>query len=369
MRRSSTVLAGVLLPLVGAVLAGVLGYRPVTPPLPETPAVPEVVETRNPRLGVHTRLADEPEAWKVSRTLRMVREMGAPWIVETFPWAYIEPRPGEFDWQHADLVVEQAYQQGLQIVARLDLVPSWARPDGSSTRYLDASHYADYARFAAAFAQRYRERIRHIIVWNEPNTAFEWGGRPPDPAAYVALLRETYLQIKAVHPDAVVLAAGLAPTTESPEGGRAWNDLLYLQAMYDAGAQPYFDALAAHAYGWQDPFSQRPDPGRVNFRRVELLRRVMEQNGDSDTLVYITEAGWNDHPRWIHAVGPAERITYTLDACRWAEDQDWLAVLAFWQFRMPWGGASAQVYYNFVGVDFTPRPIYEEIQRYARGQE
>ncbi len=356
----------IVLPLLGALVAGLWGI-PLGRPAPEPPPPPpQVVRTANPKLGVHTRLADEVEAWKIARSLVMAREMGAPWIVETFPWAYVERSPGQYDWGHADLVVSQAYQQGLTIIARLDVVPDWARPPNSSTRYLDEEHSADFARYAAAFAGRYRDRVRHIVVWNEPNLSSEWGGRPPDPDAYVTLLQTVYPAIKAANPDAVVLAAGLAPTTEAPQSGRGWDDLLYLEAMYEAGARDYFDALAAHAYGRQSPFSQRPDPGRVNFRRVELLRLVMERYGDEGKKVYITEAGWNDHPRWVHAVRPAARIQYTLEACQWAGQQDWLAALAFWQLRMPWGGASAQTYFNFVGVDFTPRPIYLEVQKYAR---
>jgi hypothetical protein len=357
----------IAIPLLGAILAGLIGYQPPPAERIPTPHPPQSVETINPKLGVHTRLADEIETPKINRSLRMVREMGAPWIVEIFPWSYIESEPGRFDWQHADIVVNQARQQGLRIIARLDIVPAWARPPDSSTRFLDISHYADYARYVEAFAQRYRGRIDHIVIWNEPNLAFEWGGRIPDPGAYVALLREVYPRVKQANPNALVLTAGLAPTTEPPESGRAYNDLLYLQALYDAGGGPYFDAVAAHTYGWQAPFSQNPDPARINFRRVELLRRVMERNGDQHKLIYITEAGWNDHPRWIHAVRPAERIRYTLEACQWAESQDWLKVLAFWQFRMPWSGASFQVYYNFVGYDFTPRPIYLDIQRYTQG--
>jgi len=47
------------------------------------------VQTRNPKVGVHTRFTDEVEEWKIQRTLVMVREMGASWVVEYFPWAYI----------------------------------------------------------------------------------------------------------------------------------------------------------------------------------------------------------------------------------------------------------------------------------------
>ena len=64
-------------------------------------------------MGVHTRLTDEPDAAKIKRSLEMVREMGAPWIVEYFPWAYYEPRPGQYEWSHPDLVIDHANRQGL----------------------------------------------------------------------------------------------------------------------------------------------------------------------------------------------------------------------------------------------------------------
>ena len=68
------------------------------------------------KLGVHTRLTDEVEPWKIKHTLQLVREMGAPWIVEYFPWAYHERFPGFFDWRHSDLVIDHANQQGLTVI-------------------------------------------------------------------------------------------------------------------------------------------------------------------------------------------------------------------------------------------------------------
>ena len=37
----------------------------------------------------------------------------------------------------------------------------------------------------------------------------------------------------------------------------------------------------------------------------------------------------------------------------------------FWAFRYPWDAKSYQDYYTFVRTDFEPKPIYEEVQRYA----
>jgi GH35 family endo-1,4-beta-xylanase len=135
----------------------------------------QTVQTANPKVGVHTRLTDEVEEWKIQRSLAMVREMGAPWIVEYFPWAYIEPESGRYDWRHSDQVMKHARNQGLTVIARLGMVPAWARPkpeeQETTDTYLDDDHYASFAGFVATFAGRYKGRIHAIIIWNEPTLA------------------------------------------------------------------------------------------------------------------------------------------------------------------------------------------------------
>ena len=327
------------------------------------------VQTVNPKMGVHTRLTDEVEPWKIKRTLEMVREMGAPWIVEYFPWSYYEPKPGNFQWDHPDLVIDHANRQGLTVIARLGLVPEWARPKESTDLYLDADHYADFGRYAAAFVERYQDRVQYVILWNEPNLSLEWGYRPVDPSAYVAMLRVVVPLIRAANPDVKILAGALAPTLAPPGSEWGMNDLDYLQAMYDAGAADYFDILAIHAYGWHFAPDEPPDPQVVNLRRTELLREIMVRNGDGAKSAMITEAGWNDHPRWTRAVRPGQRITYTVDAFQLAQaDWPWLESLSLWLFRFPWDAKSYQDYYTFVSTDFEPKPIYEEVKRYAEGE-
>ncbi|MGC9521694.1 MAG: hypothetical protein ACP5HG_07405 [Anaerolineae bacterium] len=328
------------------------------------------VRTANPKVGVHTRLTDEVEAWKVQRTLAMVREMGAPWIVEYFPWAYIEAQKGRYEWDHSDMVIAHAQNQGLQVIARLGMVPGWARPDPDEQEttftYLSSDRYADFADFVDAFLERYRDSVTHVIIWNEPNLSFEWGYRPVDPVAYTELLRAVYARAHAVHSDVVVLGGALAPTLE-PEGSPAgMSDLVYLQRMYEAGAGPYFDAVAAHAYGLAFAPEVAPAEELINFRRVELLRDIMDAHGDSEKPIYITEAGWNDHPRWSWAVRPAQRARYTLDAYEWAaEHWPWCPVVAMWMFRTPEKLYNYQDYYAFVTPDFQKRPIYEAVERYT----
>jgi hypothetical protein len=327
------------------------------------------VETANPKIGVHTRLTDEVEPWKIKRSLEMVREMGAPWIVEYFPWAYVEGQPGRFDWAHSDLVIDHATRQGLTVVARLGFVPEWARPPDTSPLYLDEDRFADFGRYAAEFVRRYAGRVHYVIIWNEPNLALEWGFAPVAPAKYVTMLQVVYPMIKAANPDVQVLAGALAPTLAPPGSPDGMNDLLYLQAMYDLGAAPYFDTLAIHAYGWYSDPDEAADPAVVNFRRAELLRAVMVANGDEAKRAMITEGGWNDHPRWTRAVRPGQRITYTLRAYEVVQSEwPWMEAVVLWAFRYPWDAKSYQDYYTFVRTDFEPKPIYEEVQRYSQGQ-
>lgn len=330
---------------------------------------PQTVQTLHPHVCVHTDLKDEVDEWKIQRSLQLVREMGTPTIVEFFPWPYFQPVEGQFNWYQADRIMRHAENQGVRVIARLGLVPDWARPDGSQLNTLPDDSFDDFARFAAAFVERYREQLTHIIVWNEPNLAFEWGFGDFSPERYVRLLQTTYPAIKSIKPEITVLGGALAPTLE-PEGSpNGLNDLLYLTQMYESGAAPYFDALAVHTYGFRSPPLAEPAPDALNFRRVELLREIMQEYGDESKPIYITESGWNDSPRWNRAVTPSERIAYTLDALNWTAQQDtWLRTMCIWIFRYPRPTYRYPDYFTIITPEFQTKPIYHAIQSYTRDE-
>lgn len=332
----------------------------------------QTVESSLPQLCVHTRLIDEVQEWVIQKSLVDVRELGAAAIVEFFPWAYIEHQQGQYQWAQADRIIQHARNQGLTIIARMGLVPEWARPSTeerfTTFNELPAEAYDDFAHFVGLFAARYRDSVQHIIIWNEPNLAFEWGYQQPDPAHYAELLSVVYPEVRAANPDAVVLAGALAPTIEPAGSPHAMNDILYLQGMYEAGAAQWFDALAIHTYGFTHAANAEPAFDQLNFRRAELLREIMVEHGDEDKPVFITESGWNDNPRWTLAVNPAERIAYTLNAFQWIEDHwDWAQALCLWAFRYPRPTYSYPDNFTLVTSEFQYKPIYYELQSMARG--
>lgn len=335
---------------------------------------PQTVETQHPVVCTHTRLTDEVQEWKIQRNMEMVREMGATTIVEFFPWPYVEGERGTFNWAHFDRIMRHAQNQGITVLARLGLVPAWARPPVhekvTNMTYITEDYYDDFAEFVGQFVMRYGDQIEGVIIWNEPNLGIEWGNRGVDPEAYTELLRVSYEAAHAARPDILVLGGALAPTLEPEDSGSGMNDLRFLERMYEAGAGAYFDVLSAHTYGFTNPPDMAPDPTVINFRRVELIRAIMERYGDGDKPIYITESGWSDDPRWAVSVRPGQRIAYTLEAFEMVEDWSWTERLCIWNFRQPLDQRNRRdAYYALVSSDFYAKPIYEAIQAYARGWE
>ena len=230
----------------------------------------------------------EADPAKVDRAMALISAAGLHWIRQEFPWEDIEiSAKGDF-WDHRwdrdawakyDQIVELAEQHGLEIIARLDNPPAWSRAVGNAPGWTMAppDDFDDYGDFVAAVVERYRGRIRYYQIWNEPNIFPEWGDQPANPAAYVALLQTAYARAKEADPDCVIIAAGLAQTTEETPwefGPRNVSDLIYLEEMYRAGAQGHFDIMGAMVYGlWTGPLDRRVSRDRANFSPGAALAR------------------------------------------------------------------------------------------------
>ena len=321
---------------------------PPTPPA-ATPAprlYPLPPRLRSPEYGMHVFLWWTYEGKTADNDVRLVRDMGFGWLKQKFAWRDIELAKGAFDWHRSDGIVQLAEHYQMKLLVRLDFQPQWAQAD--PTVWIDNGPPArvdDFGDYCAAVAGRYAGRIAAYEVWNEPNLAREWAGQPPDPVGYVALLKACYLAIKAADPQALVVSAGLAPTDCGAECG-AMPDMAFYEALYEAGAAPYFDLLGAHAPGYANPPERSPsetqlDPqwqGRVwTFRHVEDVRELMIRNGDGDKQIAITEMGWttdqvNPTYSW-YAVSEAQQADYLVRAYQYAQ--------ANWT---PWIGLMTTIY-------------------------
>ena len=373
------VILGLLATTGGVVLAGRMALRGIETgedgqPIPYTDVNP---------LGVNTFLNELANPADVARELDMIAAAGFSSIRQPFFWYEIEPQPGVYQdpqwggstWTKYDRIVELAQARGIEIIARLDKPPRWARagqpnldqcPDGPPT------HLADYAHFVATVVSRYRGRIHYIQLWNEPNLQGEWGCQPIDPAAFTQLLKAGYEAAKQADPSIVVLMPGLAPTDQ--RGPANLSDLLFLQGMYDAGAKPYFDIATAMVYGYgYSPEDRRVSFARNNFSRVIQTREIMVRNGDAAKPLWVMEyawealpPGWTGRPSvWGKSVSPDTQARYLYEGyLRAQREWPWMGVMCIWYFRWPIPSTDPQNRddptrgFAIVNEDFTPRPAY-----------
>jgi hypothetical protein len=335
--------------------------------------------------GANFFLAREVEPWKRERTVEMAQEAGLGWAKQQFPWAEIEPLSkgefvdsvsGESSWAKYDRIVDLFQDHGLQVIARLDRAPAWARlPD--TRPETPPTDFEDFGDFVFAFVKHFSGRVQYIQIWNEPNIYPEWGEQAVDPDAYTRMLNIAYRRAKEADPNVYVLAAPLAITLGEPhpEPGqwRSMPDLDYLEAMYAAGAGEYFDILSANAFGFDLPPGDDPDPGVLNFRRVELQREIMERHGDAGKAVWFNEYGWNAAPEYFtdealiwERVTEEQQAEYTLQGIELARQEwPWAGVFNIWYFRQTgqqYTPDDAAYYFRLVDLDFTPRRVYDALQ-------
>ena len=305
---------------------------------PHTPSSPA---SQIPFLGVTVALEQYDDPQDRQQALYRLHEAGFGWVRQRIDWSRIEPQPGAFQWAWTDQVLTEIAAAGLVPVIVLDGSPSWARdsrdqsPPGFSEndlpwRLAPPSAPETFARFAAALASRYQGKVRFYQIWDEPNIAPHWGNRLIDPVGYARLLRAAAVAVRDADPDAVILAAALAPTQD--RGHTAIDEGFFLQRLYAAGAAPYFDAVLVQPFG----FGTAPDDPRsradaLNFRRAAWVRRAMVAAGDEQTPIWAVRFGWNRQVQdpW-KTVSADNQLQFTEEAIRHARaNWPWLATMGW----------------------------------------
>jgi O-antigen ligase len=342
--------------LIAVVLAAVMvnsqrriALRGIPEGFPQPIAYPDL-----PRWGVNVALEQYDDV-ALQQNLEKIRAVNFAWVRQTFPWAKIEPERGKFEWATWDRIVNALGET--KLIAVLDTSPAWSQPHPPTAQPKDPPlNPADFAHFAAEFARRYGDRVDYYQIWDEPNLGDRWNGEV-DAAAYAEMLRQAREAILAIDPHAVILLAGLAPTTENSR--KNTSDWLYLRQLYEAGAGKYFDIASGKPYGYSTgPDDRRVSPDVLNFSHVILMREEMIAHGDAAKPLWASHFGWNALPtNWSGRpsvwgqVKPDQQASYTLGALERVEREwPWMGVMVLetWQPAAPpddahWGFAVAQL--------------------------
>jgi hypothetical protein len=201
-------------------------------------------------------------------------------------WYRVEPEPGVFDFGALDREIGEAARRGIRVLPQVGGTPSWLAASPARAP-LGRDGLAAWRSFLRRLVLRYGPGgelwvggggalpVRRWQIWNEPNFPLYW--RHPSPRGYAKLLHASAAAIRGADPDAVIVAAGVAPIE------RAMLPWEFLRRLYRVpGAKRDFDVAALHPYS-------------ASWRGVEAevrkTRQVMARAGEGREPLLVTEIG------------------------------------------------------------------------------
>jgi len=281
-------------------------------------------------MGVYLyRYPHHPEGLaRMDRAAAMARAAGVKWSREEFSWARIETRPGGYDFRFYDQVVDTALRHGISVYGLLAYWSRWTEP--YTEQGIDA-----FCCWARAVVLRYRDRIKHWEIYNEPNIFF-WSG-PRD--LYPVLMKKCYQVIKEADPEATVLAISTAGI-----------DRRFIQFCMDANAP--FDILTIHPYR-----RHLSEPGFA--RELQDAAQLVEQRP-----VWITEMGWSTQ---IQGTSERQQASLLARCYLTAVASGACQNVSWYNFRSD-GSDPFYNEHNFgvLRADLTPKPAYRALATVCR---
>ncbi len=225
--------------------------------------------------------------------------LGVGWTRVTFHWAEVQP-DGVQSWTpgFTDEQIEAEIAAGRMVVGLLIGIPDWARAEDRLPQGLWAAHddpansWANYVRQAVS---KYKGRIDHWIIWNEPDIrqgelAHTWDGSVAD---FAQLQRSAYLAAKEANPRAVIHLPAFTYWADYVAGSEQYMALLLDQILADPQAMAnnyYFDVATAHLYF---------QPGQI-YDLLGLFTNIMRERGLQQPIWLVeTNAPPKNDPDWL----------------------------------------------------------------------
>lgn len=222
-----------------------------------------------------------------AQSLAFVAAIGATSIRLDFPWRWLEPQKGSFNWALIDPVISAAEAYGLSILAVLHTTPSWAALGGSTNQQTQPANTTNWANFVDRVAKRYAGRIAAYEIWNEPN-GVEFFAPSPDPEAYAALSRAAVPKIRAADSNATIIAGALGP---APSGDPAFLPAIeFFDRMLAAGVGDV-DAYSFHPYDNEQTMAQATYWDNTAMRQMMRMHEILRARGEGHKQIWATEYG------------------------------------------------------------------------------
>ena len=330
------------------------------PPL-ELPEMVYGVTAHLPRGVVRGWDVEQWYTWSAAEeAIDLIRDAGLQLLRFDLGWDVAQPAPGNIDnslldrYQRLFAMLDERGLMAMPIVYNGS--PAWANGCRIALPQLSKGCWSVPVRdervvqtWSRIVASRF-PKIRYWQVGNEPNLEFFWLGR--DPKLYVDHLKAVALGLWYENPEAVIVAAGIAPgiCSGDPNEECAEEGVEFLEQMYEAGFGPYHDVNAIHypkAFQWKSFFEQ--------------YLTVTARYGDGDRPVWSTEMGdpsENDPVQQGHVI---------VEELEWLTDRPEVRAAIIYNFRDDGVSPSGLVQRRY-DDGFVPKASYWAVREFLTGQ-
>jgi len=222
-----------------------------------------------PRFGVSTHQGRNPS----ESNTKLVTEIGAQVVRFDIFWDGLE-KAGRYEFEQYDALISGLRQEGktvLLILTNGHPVHSDMSADGSFLPPRTPKQREAFYEYVRAVVNRYHGLDMAYQIWNEPNMQTGW-----DPRAYGEMLVGATRAIRAVDPQAKIIAAGIANVK---------NRDSYLRSLVAITNLGQVDALAFHPYRQDAPENSLADI--AEFEDAALAKNVPK-------ALWLTEWGYSE---------------------------------------------------------------------------
>ncbi|MFA5362420.1 MAG: beta-galactosidase [Candidatus Omnitrophota bacterium] len=294
-----------------------------------------------------------PDRGSLEKAVSLMKDAGVGWVRVDFLWSDIEPSAGAFAFEKYDTFVQLLSENQIRILGVLHYSTDWASSCGKWN--CPPSDNAVFVRYAVKVINRYKDKVKHWELWNEPDSHVYWE-QQDGLKRYCRLLQEVYTAAKKEDPDCKILNGGLA------------NGLAGVHHLYDNGAKDYFDILNLHVF--DTPVNAKAIKRVIAY--PNLAYKIMARNGDKDKKIWITEIGCPGvqpelkTANWWMGSNPGEK-----QQAKWVEEV-YVQLLnvppvekVFWAFfrdtKQHWN--TGVDYFGLVRWDFSKKPAFDSYKK------
>jgi hypothetical protein len=197
-------------------------------------------------------------------------------------WDKLEPEKGVWNFVELDNEILLAENHKVETMLVLGSTPTWAsvRPTESGCcsekapkgNAAEARSINDWRNYVRTIATRYKGRVKHYELWNEPNNPPFYSGTV---ANLVKINHEAYIVLKEVDPQITVVSSSLS---------RCCNAMKYFEQYLTLGGGNYADVIGYHFY-------PAPNPPESMLPQIHKFRNMLQKFGINKP-VWNTETGW-----------------------------------------------------------------------------